>query len=134
LNGHPVYRYTGRYTDSYDGIKGVQIVTGVASWTCQDTEQTFVLVVHEALWMPDSLGHTSLVNPNQLRAFGTTIQENPYGGPMSLEDLEEIVRVPLEANATNIGFSTRTPSQKELDGCQHLHLTVAHNMIGIQGI
>jgi hypothetical protein len=75
-----------------------------------------------------------LVNPNQLRAFGTTIQENPYGGPMSLEDLEEIVRVPLEANATNIGFSTRTPSQKELDGCQHLHLTVAHNMIGIQGI
>ena len=113
------------YTDSYDGIKGVQIVSGATSWTCQDTGETFILVVHEALWMPNSLAH-SLVNPNQLRAFGTTIQDNPFGGPMSLEDPEEIVRVPLQLNGTNIGFTTRTPSQEELDGCQHLHLSSQH--------
>jgi hypothetical protein len=45
---------------------------------------------------------------------------------MSLEDLEEIVRVPLELNGTSIGFSTRTPSHEELDGCQHLHLSSQH--------
>ena len=113
------------YTDSYEGIKGVQIVTGATSWTCQDTGETFILVIHEALWMPDSLEH-SLVNPNQLRAFGTMIQDNPFGGPMSLEDPEETVIVPLKLDGTNIGFTTRTPSQKELDECQHLHLTSQH--------
>jgi hypothetical protein len=123
-----IYSSTGRecdvypYTDSYDGIKGVQIVTGATSWTCQETGETFILVFHEALWMPDSLTH-SLVNPNQLRAFGTTIQDNPFGGPMRLEDPEEIVAIPMQLDGTNVGFTTRTPSQAELDGCKHLHLS-----------
>jgi hypothetical protein len=113
------------YTDSYDGIKGIQIVTGATSWTCQVTGETFILVVHEALWMPDSLTH-SLVNPNQLRAYGTTIQDNPFGGPMSLLDPEEIIEIPMLLDGTNVGFTTRTPSQDELDGCQHLHLSSQH--------
>jgi hypothetical protein len=123
-----ILHHTGRecdvspYTESYNEIKGVQIVTGATSWTCQDTGETFVLVIHEALWMPGSLTH-SLVNPNQLRAFGSTIQDNPWEGPLSLEDPNDIVKIPLTLTGTNIGFTTRTPSQDELDGCQHLHLT-----------
>jgi hypothetical protein len=113
------------YTDKYEGITGVQIVSGATAWTCQDSGETFILVVHEALWMPDSLAH-SLVNPNQLRAYGTTIQDNPFGGPMSLMDPEEMVKVPLQLHGTNIGFKTRTPSQEELDGCRHLHLSSQH--------
>ena len=114
------------YTDSYDGIKGVQIVTGATSWTNQASGETFVLVVHEALWMPGSLTH-SLVNPNQLRAYGTMIQDNPFGGPMSLVDAEEVVTIPMQLNGTNVGFKTRTPSQAELDGCQHIHLSSQHD-------
>ena len=127
-----ILHYTGRecdvypYTEEYEGIKGVQIVTEATSWTSQDTGETFVLVIHEALWMPDSLAH-SLVNPNQLRAFGTTIQDNPFGGPMTLEDPEEEVQIPLQLQGTNIGFTTRTPTQQELDECLHLHLTSQHS-------
>jgi hypothetical protein len=45
-----------------------------------------------------------------------------------LEDPEEIVRITLELNGTNIGFSTRTPtSQEGLYGCQHLHLSSQHD-------
>ncbi len=126
-----VYSSTGRecdvypYTDSYDGIKGVQIVSGATSWTCQDTGETFVLVVHEALWMPDSMTH-SLVNPNQLRAFGSTVQDNPWGGQMSLVDSEEVVTIPMHLDGTNVGFQTRTPTQDELDECQHIHLSSQH--------
>jgi hypothetical protein len=81
-NNFIILHHTGRecdvypYTESYEGIKGVQIVTGATSWTSQVTGETFVLVIHEALWMPGSLTH-SLVNPNQLRAYGSTIQDNP---------------------------------------------------------
>jgi hypothetical protein len=123
-----IMHHTGRecdvfpYTESYEGIRGVQIVTGATSWTSQVTGETFVLVIHEALWMPGSLTH-SLVNPNQLRAFGSTIQDNPFTGPLSLEDPEEIVKIPLVLTGTNVGFTTRTPSQDELDECKHLHLT-----------
>jgi hypothetical protein len=111
------------YTDSYDGIKGVQIVTGATSWTCQATGETFVLVVHEALWMPDSLAH-SLVNPNQLRAFGTTIQDNPFGGPMSLMDPDEIVEIPLTLDGTNVGFVRKSWMVVNTS-------TSVHSMIGI---
>jgi hypothetical protein len=126
-----IFSSTGRecdvypYTDSYDGIKGVQIVSGATSWTCQQTGETFILVVHEALWMPDSMAH-SLVNPNQLRAFGSTVQDNPFGGAMSLVDPEEVVTIPMKLDGTNVGFKTRTPTQDELDDCQHIHLSSQH--------
>ncbi len=146
-----IFSSTGRecdvypYTDSYSGIKGVQIVSGATSWTCQETGETFILIVHEALWMPDSMTH-SLVNPNQLRAYGTTIQDNPFGGPMTLEDPEEVVTIPMLLDGTNVGFQTRTPSEEELHDCKHLHLTSQHewdpadmkvpryNMIAVVGV
>jgi hypothetical protein len=99
-------------------MKGVQIITGAMPWTCQDTKENYGCRI---CWRI-----SSLVKPNQLCTFGTTIQDNPFGGPMSLEDPEEIVRVPSELHGTSIGFSTRTPSQEELDGCQHLHLSSQH--------
>jgi hypothetical protein len=74
--------------------------------------------------MPGSLTH-SLVNSNQLRAFGTTIQDNPFTGTGSLilEDPDEIVKIPLTfLTGTNVGFTTRIPSQDVLDVCKHLHL------------
>ena len=63
-----VLHYTGRvcdvypYTDTYDGITGVPIVTGATAWTSPETGETFVLVVPESLWMPEKMPH-SLINP-----------------------------------------------------------------------
>ena len=78
-----ILNYTGRecdvslYTDSYEAIKGVPIVTGATAWTSKVNGQTYILVFNEALWMGDVLEH-SLINPNQLRHFGVTVQDNPY--------------------------------------------------------
>ena len=64
-----ILSYTGRecdvspYTDSYEAIKGVSIVTGATAWTSQVDGQTYILVFNEALWMGDVLDH-SLLNPN----------------------------------------------------------------------
>jgi hypothetical protein len=113
------------FTDTYDGIPGVQIATGATAWTCQETGETYILVVPEALWMPENMPH-SLINPNQLRAYGSSIQDNPFAGPLTLSDPEDEVHIPMFLEGTNIVFSTRTPSQYELDHCRHIQLGSDH--------
>lgn len=123
-----ILHYTGRvcdvspYSPEYPSIQNVPIVTGATAWTSPETTETFILVIHEALWMADSLSH-SLVNPNQLRAFGTAVQDNPFAGPLTLEDLESSVQISMHLDGTNVVFKTRTPTQDELDSCQHVVLS-----------
>jgi hypothetical protein len=53
------------YSDTYQAIRNVPIVTGATAWTSHRSGDTLILVFHEALWMGNVLDH-SLVNPNQL--------------------------------------------------------------------
>lgn len=122
-----ILNYTGRvcdvspYSPTYATIPNVPIVTGATAWSSPHTSETFILVIHEALWMGGTLSHT-LVNPNQLRAFGTEIQDNPFLTHLSLRDPDTVVHVPMYLDGTSVVFSTRTPSQEELDTCKHVHL------------
>ena len=49
--------FTGRecdfspYTDAYDAIKSIEIVTAGTSYNLKDTGQTYILVFHKGLWM-----------------------------------------------------------------------------------
>ena len=124
-----ILHYTGRecdvmpYTDTYEAVKGVPIVSAATAWTSQVTGQTYILILHEGLWMGESMPN-SLINPNQLRAFGCTVQDNPYSGaPIYIEDPEGTVAIPLETVGTNLLATTRTPTQDELDECPHIVLT-----------
>ena len=78
-----VLHHTGRvcevspYMDEYDAITDVSVVRGATLWTDQHTNEEFILIFNEALWMGDTLTH-SLINSNQLHAFGTLVQDNPY--------------------------------------------------------
>jgi hypothetical protein len=63
------------YTEVYESVKPVPIVSGATAWTDERTGLTYILVVNEALWMPDTVT-SSLINPNQLRAYGITVQDN----------------------------------------------------------
>ena len=63
--------------DEYDAITDVPVVRGATLWMDQHTNEEYILVFNEALWMGDTLAH-SLINPNQLRAFGTLVLDNPY--------------------------------------------------------
>jgi hypothetical protein len=64
-----VMHYTTRecdvspYSDAYDPIKNVPIVTGATAMTCAKTGMTLILLFNEAIWMGDLLDH-SLINPN----------------------------------------------------------------------
>ncbi len=74
-----ILQYTSRecdvapYSDSYAPICNVPIVTGATAVTSSMTGETIILVFHEAIWMGNELDH-SLLNPNQLRHHGVTVQ------------------------------------------------------------
>jgi hypothetical protein len=125
-------RETGRecslspYTDYYQAIESVPIVQAATSWTSSKTGETFILVFNEGLWMADHVSN-SLINPNQLRHYGVIVQDNPYSGsPLYMMSPEEEFTIPLEAEGTNILVHTRTPTNRELQTCRHVVLSLLH--------
>jgi hypothetical protein len=99
-------------------------VSGATAWTDERPGSTYILVINEALWMPDTVT-ASLINPNQLRVYGITVQDNPFACQMyiSNEREEDVISVSMFAVGTNLSINTRTPSQEELDSCQHVNHT-----------
>ena len=70
---------------------------------------------------------TTLVNPNQLRHYGTQVQDNPMSQlPLSIITEDSEFCMELMMNGTIIYADTHTPSDKELNECPHILLTSAH--------
>ena len=75
--------YTGRecdvatYTETYGAIKNIPIVSAATAWTSLESTETYILVFNEGLWMQGEIDH-SLINPNQMRHNGATVQDNPF--------------------------------------------------------
>ena len=121
--------YTGRAcdvspynSDVYESEKDVPIISGATAYTCQNSGQTYILVIHEGLWLGPKLRH-SLLNPNQLRFNGVSVFDNPFDINTTLSIEHDDTTIPLKLSGTNIFLDTRTPTQHELDNCPHLHLT-----------
>ena len=85
----------------------------------------YLLIFHESLWMGDKLDHT-LVNPNQLRAYGVSIKDNPFDAkPLSITT--DDASVELYSEGTIICGDTRTPTESELSQLPRLILTSPHD-------
>ena len=123
-----IAQYSGRecdvlpYSDDYEAVTGVPIVTGATAWTDQATGETWIILIHEAIWMADTMPH-SLINPNQLRAYGIDVKDNPLRGPLFIADAKTDIRIPLQMVGTNILFDSCTPTQDELETCRRVQLS-----------
>ena len=68
INCRPIF-YTGQHCqahgfhDELTPINDVPIATVATAWSDQNTGESFILIIHEALYFGDSMDH-SLVNPN----------------------------------------------------------------------
>jgi len=88
------------YTDTYESIKSVPVVTGATGYTSPRTGQRWILVFNEALYMGDQMEHT-LFNPNQLRHHGCIVQDNPYcESPMRIESPDGNCVLPLKSKGS----------------------------------
>ena len=126
-----VLSYTGKeckvspYSSQYKAIRNVPVVTGATVWTNAADGTAYLLIFHESLWMGDKLDHT-LVNPNQLRAYGVNVQDNPFDAkPLSITTDDASVELYLEG--TIICGDTQTPTESELSQLPRFILTSLHD-------
>ena len=108
------------YSDNYAPVKNVPIVTAATGHTSANG-MNYILVFPESLSMP-TLDH-SLFNPNQLRHFGTQVQDNPYcNEPMSITSPSGDFTACLQSMGTDIFIKTWTPSAADLQEYPHIVL------------
>lgn len=126
-----ILQYTSRecdvapYSDTYEPIRNIPIVTGATAITSATTGATFILVFNEAIWMGSHLEH-SLLNPNQMRHHGITVQDNPYANePLRIHASDDDFSIPLRTDGTIIFFNSRTPTAYELATCTHIVMSSA---------
>ena len=113
------------YSDDYETIKNVPVVCGATLWTDTVDNQEYILVFNESLWMGDSLTH-SLINPNQLCAFGTDVQDNPFSTTgLSIQPDSHNITIPLQTLSTIIFANTHAPTDQELS--KHPHIVLSSN-------
>ena len=65
------------YSDEYELIQHVKVVTGATAWNYPHSSEKFILVFNEALCMGEKLDH-KLVNPNQILHHHIKVKENPH--------------------------------------------------------
>ena len=124
--------YTGKvcdvtpYRDDYEPVTNIPIVKAATAWQSPHTGQVYILIFNEALWMGDTM-ETTLLNPNQLRHFGTKVQDDPTSDkPLSIITEDEEFCMDLHMQGTIIFMDTHTPSSQELDNCPHIVLSSPH--------
>jgi hypothetical protein len=127
-----VMHFTGKecdvspYTDAYEAIKSVPIVQAATAYDDPETGETSILILNEAIWMGDKMDHT-LINPNQLRAYGLTVQDNPFSeAPIFISTEGHEFTLPLQSKGTILGVATRTPTDQDLQTCPHIVLSSEH--------
>ena len=110
-----VLSYTGKecevspYSSEYKAVQNVPVVTGAKVLMNIMDGMTYLLIFHESLWMGDKLDHT-LVNPNQLRPYGVSIQDNPFATkPLSITTDDSSIELYLDG--TIICGDTQTPTE-----------------------
>jgi hypothetical protein len=126
-----VLRYTNRsatvapFHDAYTALTDVPIVSGATVYDDPTTNKSILLIIHEGLYFGTTLDH-SLLNPNQLRHFGHTYQDNPYStAPLGITT--DDLFLPLHSSGTKIQFATRCPTDVEIRTLPSIELTSDHD-------
>ena len=127
-----ILTYTGKgckvspYSDDYELIQYVSVVTGATVWNCPHSIEKFILLFNEALWMEDKLDHT-LVNPKQMCHHRIDVQDNPcMKNPMGITCPEEDVTIPLYMSGPIVCADTSSPTQKKWDYFPWIVLKYTH--------
>jgi hypothetical protein len=110
------------FTNEYESMKDVPVVSAATAWTNEDSGETFILLFHQVLWYGSKLPH-SLLNPNQIRHFGHAVCDDVTDKARFFGIETEDVSIPFTMKGTNIFFKTRVPTTWEMDNCRTIVMT-----------
>ena len=63
------------FLEDYEATHNVRVCCGATAYT-SDTGKTIILIFGQGLWFGDKMSK-SLINPNQCRAFGVGVCDDP---------------------------------------------------------
>jgi hypothetical protein len=111
----------------YESIADIPVATVATAYDCPTTGKTFILVINEALYFGDRMKNT-LLCPNQLRANGVQVHDCPKqydtSSRHSIYVTGSELEIPLSLRGVISGFTSRLPTQSELDDFNsHVELT-----------
>ena len=121
------------YPFSSESSAVMNVPIGTAIYAVDDpiNGKTVLLVLHEQLIFGERL-QTSLINPNQLRDFGVTINDCPKqfnsqsSHSMSIPRDGGALDIPLHLEGIISYFAVRKPTTHELQHCERLQCTSAN--------
>jgi len=115
-----------QYHPKYKPVTNVPVVKAATAYDYNGT--TYILILNQALYFGDDMPK-SLLNPNQIRLNGVTVDDCPtHSSPNkdsthSIYFPEEDMRPSLQLNGIISFLSIRKPSKREIETCTWLELT-----------
>ena len=112
-----------------DGFVERHLVKAVVAY--DDIEGNTTLLIFDQVFQDETINH-HLILPNQLRAFGITVEDTPKRYIQSSrhtiivdEGDSTALTIPLQTRGYISGFRVRKPSPEELEGCPYVIMTAS---------
>ncbi len=116
------------FHDSLNSIDDVPVARAATKWICPNTGQTYILYVNQGLWFGPSMDH-SLINPNQIRAFGIPVSEDPCCRLRFFGIEHPELKLPFTSEGSTSYFDSRRPSAADLENPAFEHITLTDDQI-----
>jgi Reverse transcriptase (RNA-dependent DNA polymerase) len=100
------------FLESYQPVQHIPVARCCTVWTNQEDGNEHLLVGDQMLWFGTSLPN-SLINPNQLRAYGHDINDDPFNSTRDFGIDTDNVFIPFDTTGTVVHFESRVPTEWE---------------------
>jgi hypothetical protein len=98
------------FLDSYQPVQEIPVARCCTVWTNQQDSMEYLLVGDQMLWFGTLLPH-SLINPNQLRAYGLDVNDDPFDSNRAFGIDSDRAFIPFNTTGTVVHFESRVPTE-----------------------
>ena len=114
------------YSKEIGTIKLIPIATVATTYDDRDSGASYLLIIHNALYFGPRLDETVLT-PNQMRDHGLQVDDVPRqydrNSRHRITIPDPLFHIPLELRGVMSGFTTRKPTEEEIDQLPRIELT-----------
>ena len=116
------------FLDSLGSSDRVEICNAATAWDTPSGE-TIILIFGQGLWFGERMPDKSLINPNQCRAFGVSLCDDPSDPhrDLGIYDSDSGLFFPMTMQGSFCTLLTRCPTLDELEHCRHVILSDEHH-------
>ena len=116
------------FLDSLGSSDQVEICNAATAWDTPSGE-TIILIFGQGLWFGERMPDKSLINPNQCRAFGVSLCDDPSDPhrDLGIYDRDSGLFFPMTMQGSFCTLLTRCPTLDELEHCRHVILSDEHH-------